>query len=329
MKFAISFELDNAESIDDISLVLLSIESIIVSASKFVGKVPSTTFALALIRSDYLSQPLTTSLAELRQKFSKIDFLDIANSAGSYFGAKNASLALAEETDVVIFCDSDSVYAADFIENLLEGLSEPGVGVVFGKTYPQTSKASKFEDGSALWWQFPPRELGYGNVWGNSMWMNNFAVRSSVFLENPFQEISLERGRNRKAHQIKVEGVLWKQHLQREGILFHSVEAYCAHRVFSSLNEFSDRQFDHGLASAFMSSYQGRGSLYAILSPLGEPIRRLFGLTRLVLQGRLGGRKFFSSLPFFLCSIIWRLGGSVSLKKSNVSVKSRLAKPSE
>jgi hypothetical protein len=146
------------------------------------------------------------------------------------------------------------------------------------------------------------------------------AARSKLLRHKPFQEVTVVRGRQSQRHQIKVEGVLWKQELQREGVRFGSVEATSEHRIFSTWAEFNDRQFEHGLASAFMSSRHGKNSFYAVLSPVGDPVRQLFGSIGLVLRGHLGLWLLLSSLPLFASSLVWRLRGSAAFEKSRVTL---------
>lgn len=200
------------------------------------------------------------------------------------------------------------------------GFQDPQVEVVFGQTFPLLSDASGFQKRAALWWQFPPKAIGYGAVWKNSQWLNNMAARSKLLRHKPFPEVTVVRGRQSQKHQIKVEGVLWKQELQREGVRFGSVEATSEHRIFSTWAEFNDRQFEHGLASAFMSSRYGKNSFYAVLSPAGDPVRQLYGMVGLVLRGHLGLWLLLSSLPLFASSLIWRLRGSAAFQKSLVAL---------
>ena len=320
MRFAIGFELDNAEAIDDIELILTSYESLLASASLHFEQEPESKCLVALVHSDQLSPALLTKLTGVQRNFTHLDYTVVANTSGSYFGAKNASAGLSHETDYVIFCDSDCIYEVDFVTKIFAGFQDPEVDVVFGETYPLLSHASGFQKRAALWWQFPPRTIGYGAVWKKSQWLNNMAARSKLLKHKPFPEVTVVHGRQSQSHQIKVEGVIWKQELQREGVRFGAVEATSKHRIFSTWAEFNDRQFEHGLASAFMSSRNGKNPFYAVLSPVGDPVRKLFGIIGLALRGKVSVWLLLSSLPLFASSLVWRLRGSVAFQKSLVAL---------
>jgi hypothetical protein len=243
LRFAIGFELDNAEAIDDIELILASYDSLLASTNLFLEQEPESKCLVALVHSDKLGPALRTKLTGVQSNYTHLDYTVVANTSGSYFGAKNASAGLAEHADLVIFCDSDCIYEVDFVTKILAGFQDPEVDVVFGETYPLLSDASGFQKRAALWWLFPPRTIGYGAVWKKSQWLNNMAARSKLLSHKPFPEVTVVHGRQSQSHQIKVEGVLWKQELQREGVRFGSVEATSEHRIFSTWAEFNDRQF--------------------------------------------------------------------------------------
>lgn len=320
MRLAVGFELDNAEASNDVDLILSSYESVLASASSLVRQEPGSKCVVALVHSAKLSQALLTKLRGIENNYPHIENSVVENASGSYFGAKNASAGLAEKADVVVFCDSDCIYEVDFVTKILGGFQDPQVDVVFGQTYPLLSDASGFQKRAALWWKFPPKAIGYGTVWKKSQWLNNMAARSNLLRHKPFQEVTVVRGSQSQKHQIKVEGVLWKQELQRQGVRFGSVEATSEHRIFSTWAEFNARQFEHGLASAFMSSRHGKNSFYAVLSPAGDPVRQLFGMAELVLRGHLRLSLLLSSLPLFASSLVWRLRGSAAFHKSRVTL---------
>lgn len=103
LRFAIGFELDNAEAIDDIELILASYESVLASASLFLGQEPKSKCLVALVHSDQLSPALVAELTGVQSDYTHLDYTVVANTSGSYFGAKNASAGLAEKADVVAF----------------------------------------------------------------------------------------------------------------------------------------------------------------------------------------------------------------------------------
>lgn len=323
MHYLICFELDNAESMGQLDLVSESFESVLASASAHDLDHPDSRGRVAVVFSDKLDTQMLRVLQTMQDSYPKLEFELIPNISGSYFGAKNTIVEHAGDSEVVIFCDSDCVYELEFVGKMLKSFSDLSQGVVFGETYPNLSKASSFNQRAALWWLFPPREIGYGTVWNNSHWFNNMAVKSSILRTEPFPEVSVCVDGEDEPRQIKVEGVLWTKRLVDRGIKFGNVMAISEHRIFDTWSEFNQRQFVQGLATAFMSAEDNHSTLYIVVSPLGEPVRKLVELSRQSLEGGVKFGHLVTSLPFFMSSLWWRLLGSIAFRNARVDVKRR------
>jgi hypothetical protein len=318
-KYLIGFELDNAGNSEDLQLTLDSYLSVLQSAQAFASESPEIECEVAVVLSQSLGTDLLDELQQAQRQHRNLTFKLIMNEQGTYFGAKNATVNVADGADSVIFCDSDCLYERDFVSKILSPFSEPKVGVVYGVTYPRLSGDSGFERRASLWWQFPPEEIGYSRVWTTSQWMNNMAARLSLLQAEPFPEVIFQTQEDTNQMQLKVEGVLWKKRLQSKGEAFFASDATAYHRIFSSWDEFNERQLEHGLASAFMSAHENRGPIHNFLAPAGDPVRRLFGLFGLVLKGEIRISTFVASLPLFATSLFWRLRGSWAYRNSSLA----------
>ena len=321
VKVQIGFELDNAENIPEVNLVLDAYRSVLESANLFIRENRESSCIVTNVTSAEPRMSFLSQIRDMQKQYPELGFRSLNNPDGTYFGAKNCVASDSLNSDIVVFCDSDCLYDLDYISEMVETLRGTKSQVVYGQTFPALSLDSNFQEKAALWWIFPPQEIGYGLGWPRSQWMNNVAVDAKLLHGLRFPQISVQVDRESGFRQIKVEGELWKELAQSSGATVQASQAKAHHRIFSSWSEFNNRQFEHGLASAYISKISGRGSLYTLLSPLGEPVRKLIAMFALVILGKLNYKLFLGSLAFFPVSLLHRLRGSKSFAKSEVIVK--------
>lgn len=320
-KIQIGFELDNAETGQEISLLRDSYRSVLDSAKLFIQENSNSSCIVTKVTGEEQSIFFLTQLNDIESHYPELGFRSLINADGSYFGAKNCVSSDTLDAEIIVFCDSDCLYDLSYVSLMVETLCSTSSQIVYGHTYPALKSNSRFQEKAALWWLFPPKEIGYGPGWPRSQWMNNVAVEAKLLSSLRFPQVSIQVHGESGFRQIKVEGELWKEMALSSGASIQSSQARAHHRIYNSWSEFSERQFEHGLASAYMSKRSGRGRLYTLISPLGEPVKKLIALFALMVMGKLNYRLFFGSLPFFPVSLIHRLRGSRAFSQADVLVK--------
>ncbi|MGE0449080.1 MAG: glycosyltransferase [Vicinamibacterales bacterium] len=139
-------------------------------------------------------------------------------SDSGYYSKKHHGATMAAG-EIVAFMDSDVIPEPDWLERLLDPLSDPGVQVVAGNTYidPVGLVGKTF----AMTWFFPLRSDTGASRRGPLLFANNLAIRRDVYLEHPFPEI---HGSSRGAC------LLFADELERSGIaVVHNPLARAAH----------------------------------------------------------------------------------------------------
>jgi glycosyltransferase involved in cell wall biosynthesis len=109
----------------------------------------------------------------------------------SYYVLKNRA-ALLSRGELIVFVDCDVLPQPAWLDNILLPFSDPMIGVSQGATYVEPHNLATL--GLALAWVFPIK-LGDGTLSeSNNVFANNIAFRRSVFLEDPYPELSTWRG---------------------------------------------------------------------------------------------------------------------------------------
>ncbi len=313
----IAYELDNAESLKELDTVRRSLESILKSVENYQISNTEDSLTLVTLMPEGGNKVISDIIQRSMQEHPEIQFKSLSTKSDSYFATKDSITELAKDQDIVVFCDSDCVYEQTFLVKTVSAMKTSNADVAFGKTYANLEGKGLFSRIAALAWQFPPKDVPYSSVWGDSRWANNFAVLGSTLRINPFPEINFERS---NSPQIKIEGVLWLIEATKQGMKIVDTDASCSHHIFDTFGEFVARQFVHGVADVTLYKLQERPLLFAPLSSMGFPLSRLRGLIRLLKLKSIKPVEAVLALFLLLSAIPARLFGAILYSPTNTKL---------
>jgi glycosyltransferase involved in cell wall biosynthesis len=221
-------------------------------------------------------------LDRIREKYSWIR-IHVSSTPLHYYEAKMLGTRLATG-DLVVFADSDMVYARGWLEALLKPFERVGVDFTSGET--RIAIRGPYSFSVATTWLFP---LTYSRTEATSFIANNAAVRRSALLATPFPtELPLYRA------QIVLHG----ETLRREGHTIVNVPARGFHSPPAGAHEWILRFAISGADSVRAATYEVGER--AIIRQRSTAVRRLGA------WGRTCGRKMGSSLLRTIQAVVER-----------------------
>ncbi|WP_204141120.1 glycosyltransferase family 2 protein [Halomicronema sp. CCY15110] len=192
---------------------------------------------------------------QLQKQYPWMSFLKAPMSLGYYevkqLGAESAS------GEVVVYCDADCTYEADWLKSLLVPFEDPAVEIIAGETtIPVTGGYSM---AMALNYMLHRQEPKPNLIPTGFYYINNVAFRRHVIIENPLPtDLKLYRGTcsvhsrilKKNGHQIWKQFAAEAQHAPPNGVrhylwrfLVMGHDHYWLDRYFAELKHSSDRQF--------------------------------------------------------------------------------------
>nr|WP_277880440.1 glycosyltransferase family 2 protein [Leptolyngbya sp. FACHB-1624] len=153
-----------------------------------------------------------TLLAQLCQQYPWIKVCP-APPGTEYYQAKMLGAELATG-EIIVYYDSDCIYAPDWMRKILDPFSQPEIQVVAGET--TTNGVGIYGTAMALGYIFPQYSGRTELTPGKSYFLNNVAFRRSFLLSHPIPtDLPLYRGNCAvHAHELVQSGVtIWQQPL--------------------------------------------------------------------------------------------------------------------
>nr|WP_277876554.1 MULTISPECIES: glycosyltransferase family 2 protein [unclassified Leptolyngbya] len=153
-----------------------------------------------------------TLLAQLCQQYPWIKVCP-APPGTEYYQAKMLGAELATG-EIIVYYDSDCIYAPDWMRKILDPFSQPEIQVVAGET--TTNGVGIYGTAMALGYIFPQYSGRTELTSGKSYFLNNVAFRRSFLLSHPIPtDLPLYRGNCAvHAHELVQSGVtIWQQPL--------------------------------------------------------------------------------------------------------------------
>ncbi|MCS3904361.1 glycosyltransferase involved in cell wall biosynthesis [Methylohalomonas lacus] len=126
-----------------------------------------------------------------------------------YFQLKNRGAELASH-EILLFLDTDVIPEPDWLERMLNAVSDPDVAACTGVTY--MAPRNFYHKTFALFWFFPSGINSDKTVPANGIIANNAAFRKSVFCRFPYPDWPTHRGQGAGLHgRLTTAGIgVWK-----------------------------------------------------------------------------------------------------------------------
>jgi hypothetical protein len=206
------------------------------------------------------------------------------------FGVKHA------DADIIILIDSDVIPDDNWLENLLEAMRDPAVGVVSGETYLATD--TYYDRLLAAFWLFETKKQPRGLYEAKNFYANNVAFRADIIRRHPFPMAETYRG----------QCATLAKTLRSAGIkLYRSGSAMVSHPPPSGLAHFVNRAICHGHDIVLSNRKKRAGWLLA--SPIGALFRfaRDIALapSRVIQRRKASVRSFSGAVLAFLLAVAY------------------------
>ncbi|MCY6494491.1 glycosyltransferase [Leptolyngbya sp. GGD] len=201
--FSIVLETENLETAD--------LAGLLRSLASLEAQDPPPTAANEVLLIDSGDIP-ETLLAQLCQQYPWIKVCP-APPGTEYYQAKMLGAELATG-EIIVYYDSDCIYAPDWMRKILGPFSQPEIQVVAGET--TTNGVGIYGTAMALGYIFPQYSGRTELTPGKSYFLNNVAFRRSFLLSHPIPtDLPLYRGNCAvHAHELVQSGVtIWQQPL--------------------------------------------------------------------------------------------------------------------
>ncbi|WNZ47065.1 glycosyltransferase family 2 protein [Leptolyngbya boryana CZ1] len=201
--FSIVLETENLETAD--------LAGLLRSLASLEAQDPPPTAANEVLLIDSGDIP-ETLLAQLCQQYPWIKVCP-APPGTEYYQAKMLGAELATG-EIIVYYDSDCIYAPDWMRKILDPFSQPEIQVVAGET--TTNGVGIYGTAMALGYIFPQYSGRTELTPGKSYFLNNVAFRRSFLLSHPIPtDLPLYRGNCAvHAHELVQSGVtIWQQPL--------------------------------------------------------------------------------------------------------------------
>ncbi|BAS56233.1 family 2 glycosyl transferase [Leptolyngbya boryana NIES-2135] len=201
--FSIVLETENLETAD--------LAGLLRSLASLEAQDPPPTAANEVLLIDSGDIP-ETLLAQLCQQYPWIKVCP-APPGTEYYQAKMLGAELATG-EIIVYYDSDCIYAPDWMRKILDPFSQPEIQVVAGET--TTNGVGIYGTAMALGYIFPQYSGRTELTSGKSYFLNNVAFRRSFLLSHPIPtDLPLYRGNCAvHAHELVQSGVtIWQQPL--------------------------------------------------------------------------------------------------------------------
>lgn len=201
--FSIVLETENLETAD--------LAGLLRSLASLEAQDPPPTAANEVLLIDSGDIP-ETLLAQLCQQYPWIKVCP-APPGTEYYQAKMLGAELATG-EIIVYYDSDCIYAPEWMRKILDPFSQPEIQVVAGET--TTNGVGIYGTAMALGYIFPQYSGRTELTPGKSYFLNNVAFRRSFLLSHPIPtDLPLYRGNCAvHAHELVQSGVtIWQQPL--------------------------------------------------------------------------------------------------------------------
>ncbi|MBN8564675.1 MAG: glycosyltransferase family 2 protein [Leptolyngbya sp. UWPOB_LEPTO1] len=201
--FSIVLETENLETAD--------LAGLLRSLASLEAQDPPPTAANEVLLIDSGDIP-ETLLAQLCQQYPWIKVCP-APPGTEYYQAKMLGAELATG-EIIVYYDSDCIYAPDWMRKILDPFSQPEIQVVAGET--TTNGVGIYGTAMALGYIFPQYSGRTELTPGKSYFLNNVAFRRSFLLSHPIPtDLPLYRGNCAvHTHELVQSGVtIWQQPL--------------------------------------------------------------------------------------------------------------------
>lgn len=201
--FSIVLETENLETAD--------LAGLLRSLASLEAQDPPPTAANEVLLIDSGDIP-ETLLAQLCQQYPWIKVCP-APPGTEYYQAKMLGAELATG-EIIVYYDSDCIYAPDWMRKILDPFSQPEIQVVAGET--TTNGVGIYGTAMALGYIFPQYSGRTELTPGKSYFLNNVAFRRSFLLSHPIPtDLPLYRGNCAvHANELVQSGVtIWQQPL--------------------------------------------------------------------------------------------------------------------
>lgn len=250
----------------------------------------------------------------------RIALRTVPTDGAGYYAQKNRGAEMASR-ELVLFLDSDVVPEPGWLAALLEGFSDPRVGVACGNTYvePEGFAAKAF----ALFWFFPLRSAVPADaapVESEHFFANNVAFRRELFLSYRFPDLPMLRGQcvalarrlRQDGHSILIDRRARVSHPPPNGFSHFVRRALCeGHDAVQQDRLRGGGRYGHGL-----------GTPYRFARSVWQAGRRILGHRREVGLGPVGAAAAFGmAVGYYGLCVVGEVLGRVSPE----TVRRRLA----
>jgi glycosyltransferase involved in cell wall biosynthesis len=211
---------------------------------------------------------------------------------GTYCVQKNHG-ALRSSGELLIFLDSDVIPQDGWLLAMIKGFHDDRVDAAVGNTYTDYSDDRIYSRTFALTWMFPERRAERGICLATDFYANNFAIRRSLFLERPFEDVPgfLHGAARRFVSKLEQRGIqLWEV-----------MDAQASHPPPNGIRHFCMRALAAGRADALNP---GPSTPKSILRFVGRSARHLAYRYKVVTLNRRSVSLRLSQLPMamFYCT---------------------------